>query len=93
MCLLFVVAGQVWRVILDEIEEAGPYTLTAELDSGTDKGTDVPPRASVSIHSVLFGDVWICAGQDNMQMSTDKVIQCVTVFDVSWMSPTNNTKI
>ena len=59
-------AGHVWRVMLDAITDSGPYTITATLEC-----QDNPLK--VEIKNVLFGDVWVCAGQQNMQFSVDKV--------------------
>lgn len=60
-------SGTTWKVILDEISESSPFTITAALE---DDGST--PRR-IQITNVLFGDVWICAGQENMQFSVDKV--------------------
>ena len=54
------VAGSVWKVLLDPVEEAGPFTITATLEGQPE---------SIALTDVLFGDVWVCAGQTNMQYS------------------------
>ncbi len=43
-----------WRVVLKELPAGGPYELKAG-------GTNL-----LTIHNVLIGDVWLCAGQSNM---------------------------
>ena len=53
----------VWTVTLDPISAGGPYTITVYADDG----------ATISINDALFGDVWVCSGQSNMQFSTDQV--------------------
>ncbi|XP_070189718.1 sialate O-acetylesterase-like isoform X2 [Littorina saxatilis] len=53
----------VWSVTLDPIAAGGPYTITAYADDGS----------TISITDVLFGDVWVCSGQSNMQFSTDQI--------------------
>ncbi|KAJ8301886.1 hypothetical protein KUTeg_020873 [Tegillarca granosa] len=40
----------------------GPYTITAQSGSG-----------SLTLRDVLFGDVWICSGQSNMEFFVNKV--------------------
>ncbi|KAL8570528.1 hypothetical protein ACOMHN_008885 [Nucella lapillus] len=53
----------VWTVTLDPMPAGGPYAIDAYADDG----------ARVSIRDVLFGDVWLCSGQSNMQFSTDQI--------------------
>lgn len=45
-----------WRIELAEEQAGGPYTLT------------VKAKNTINITNVLFGDVWICSGQSNMEM-------------------------
>ena len=44
-----------WQVRLDPPVPGGPYTLK------------ITGKQSVELHDVLVGDVWLCAGQSNMQ--------------------------
>lgn len=73
-------SGTTWKVILDEISESSPFTITAALED------DSSTQRRIQITNVLFGDVWICAGQENMQFSVDKLlngseeIEAVEVF-------------
>ncbi|XP_064594989.1 sialate O-acetylesterase-like [Liolophura sinensis] len=53
-----VAKGGVWSVKLPAITNLGPYVITASSTSGT-----------IQLHNVLFGDVWICSGQSNMQLT------------------------
>jgi sialate O-acetylesterase len=46
-----------WLVRFPALPTGGPYELTAESDSG---------RAVA--HDILIGEVWVCAGQSNMEM-------------------------
>ena len=48
---------------MDPVVEGGPYTITAT--SG---------ECILTLENVLFGDVWICSGQSNMQHRLDNVI-------------------
>ena len=46
-----------WRVNLSTMEAGGPYTVTVW--SGNDR---------IQFQDVLLGEVWVCAGQSNMEM-------------------------
>jgi hypothetical protein len=46
-----------WLVRLDALPAGGPHTMTV-----------TGPR-TVEVRDVLLGDVWLCSGQSNMQMS------------------------
>lgn len=61
------VQGGVWSVSLSP--EDGPGPVTIEATDGQD---------SVRLSSVLFGDVWICSGQSNMEFTLDMVGNHVT---------------
>ena len=52
----------VWEVLLPATVEGGPHTISV-----TSNGT------TVSLRDVLFGDVWICSGQSNMEYHMNKV--------------------
>jgi hypothetical protein len=49
-------------IILGPVEAGGPHVIEAKLDSNT-----------ISLKNVLFGDVWVCSGQSNMQFSMSQV--------------------
>jgi sialate O-acetylesterase len=46
-----------WQVMLDPLPTGGPYTMT------------VKGKNTLTFSDVLAGEVWICSGQSNMQMS------------------------
>lgn len=49
-----------WHVMLDPVNEyGGPHTLT------------VKGKNTVTFSDVLIGEVWVCAGQSNMQMAVN----------------------
>lgn len=48
-----------WSVVLPPLSAGGPYVLTAKSSSGTTQ----------SAHDLLIGDVFLCSGQSNMEMS------------------------
>ena len=52
----------VWSVTFDPVEAGGPYSI--EVSSR---------HCRKSISDVLFGDVWLCSGQSNMELQLRKV--------------------
>ena len=52
----------VWEVLLPATVAGGPHNISV-----TSNGT------TVSLRDVLFGDVWICSGQSNMEYSMNGV--------------------
>jgi len=57
--------ASIWSVTLDAQPEEGPFDVkvTQSLPNGT--------LITIVLHDVLFGDVWICSGQSNMQFSVN----------------------
>ena len=51
-----------WSVKMDPLESGGPYTVQALYE-----------EKKISIKDVLFGDIWLCSGQSNMQFSMSQV--------------------
>lgn len=56
------VQGGVWSVSLPPQGGPGPVAIEATDGQGT-----------VSLKDVLFGDVWVCSGQSNMEFTLDMV--------------------
>ena len=53
----------VWQVLLDPVDGShNAYTISAVLGS-----------QSIEINDILFGDVWVCSGQSNMQFTVNQV--------------------
>lgn len=50
-----------WLVILPAMEAGGPYEMEIEADR------------TITVKNILIGDVWVCAGQSNMQLTMDRV--------------------
>ncbi len=50
-----------WKVTLPAQEAGGPYDITLN------------GKNAVILHNVLFGDVWICGGQSNMQFHVSEL--------------------
>ena len=51
-----------WNVTLPPTDAVTPFVITATSDLGT-----------ISLSDVLFGDVWVCSGQSNMQFTVPQV--------------------
>lgn len=60
-------------VILDPMNPGGPYKVMAQQTFG---GMNITLR----VHDVLFGDVWLCSGQSNMEMTVSQVIFRVSLI-------------
>jgi len=52
---------------LDPVSDEGPYDIhvSQPLPNGT--------LVTITLHDVLFGDVWICSGQSNMQFTVNMI--------------------
>jgi sialate O-acetylesterase len=57
----------IWSVTLDPVSDEGPFDIhvSQPLANGT--------LVTITLHDVLFGDVWICSGQSNMQMTVSLI--------------------
>jgi sialate O-acetylesterase len=53
----------IWSVTLDSVSNEGPFNITVSQLSTSGV------LLNITIRNVLFGDVWICSGQSNMQMT------------------------
>jgi sialate O-acetylesterase len=53
----------IWSVTLDPVSDEGPFDIhvSQPLTNGT--------LFTITLHDILFGDVWICSGQSNMEMA------------------------
>ena len=59
------VADGVWKFALSPVESGGPFTVRVSVVGDA--------AHSLELKDVLFGDVWLCAGQNSMQQSLDQV--------------------
>jgi sialate O-acetylesterase len=57
----------IWSVTLDPVSDEGPFDIHVSQPSAN--GTLV----TITIHDVLFGDVWLCSGQSNMQLTVGMI--------------------
>jgi sialate O-acetylesterase len=57
----------IWSVTLDPVSDEGPFDIhvSQPLANGT--------LVTITLHDVLFGDVWICSGQSNMQFTVNMI--------------------
>jgi sialate O-acetylesterase len=57
----------IWSVTLDPVSDEGPFDIhvSQPLTNGT--------LVTITLHDVLFGDVWICSGQSNMQLTVSLI--------------------
>ncbi|XP_021494308.1 sialate O-acetylesterase [Meriones unguiculatus] len=81
-------SSNTWMVVLDPMKPGGPFEVMAQQTLGIMTFT-------LRVHDVLFGDVWLCSGQSNMQMTVLQVFnaskeladtsayQSVRIFSVS----------
>ncbi len=46
-----------WKLVLKKMEAGGPYAMT------------IQGKNTIELHNILIGDVWVCSGQSNMEMS------------------------
>ena len=53
-----------WKVKLPAITDPGPFVVDVRSSDG-----------HVTLNDVLFGDVWVCSGQSNMQFEMRKVMR------------------
>jgi len=60
-------AESIWSVTLDPVSDEGPFDIHVSQPSAN--GTNV----TITLHDVLFGDVWICSGQSNMQLTVGMI--------------------
>ncbi|WP_438444039.1 sialate O-acetylesterase [Gorillibacterium sp. sgz5001074] len=51
-----------WQVVLPPCQAGGPYTM--EISAGAER---------TAVGNILFGDVWVCSGQSNMQIPMARV--------------------
>jgi sialate O-acetylesterase len=59
----------IWTVKLPAENEPGPHEILVNSSEG-----------NVHLYDVLFGDVWLCSGQSNMQFSMSMVIVSFVVL-------------
>ncbi|KAK3092040.1 hypothetical protein FSP39_024667 [Pinctada imbricata] len=63
-------SSSVWQVVFTPPHGIGPYTIQATSSLG-----------AVTLDDVLFGDVWICSGQSNMEFYTQKLMNSTEEYN------------
>jgi len=65
----------IWSVQLDAESEEGPFqvNVTQPLANGT--------LETIYLDDILFGDVWICSGQSNMEFSVNRMFNASTEIE------------
>jgi sialate O-acetylesterase len=72
-------ADGAWKLLLDGQEPGGPYVLAISAQA--------PDYSeSIEINDIYCGDVWLCAGQSNMEMTMDRLKDD---FAEEWLPPVN----
>ncbi|KAM9113808.1 sialate O-acetylesterase isoform 2-T2 [Pangshura tecta] len=59
--------SETWKVVLAPMEHGGPYSVIAEQHSREE------PK-NLTLRDIYFGDVWLCSGQSNMEMTVSQII-------------------
>lgn len=67
----------VWRQVLPSTPAGGPYTITSTASTG----------GTLSLSDVLFGDVYLCGGQSNMEVRTTARHGCVPPSPLTLLHP------
>jgi sialate O-acetylesterase len=60
-----------WSVTFDAVAAGGPYEL--KVTSGSEE--------SITFNDILVGEVWICAGQSNMEFQMQQALDASTLID------------
>lgn len=57
----------IWSVTLDPVSDEGPFDInvTQPLANGT--------LVTITLDDILFGDVWLCSGQSNMELTVGDI--------------------
>ncbi|MFH1213025.1 MAG: sialate O-acetylesterase [Candidatus Neomarinimicrobiota bacterium] len=50
-----------WSIVLPKLSAGGPYEMNLKASN------------SVTIHNIMIGDVWVCSGQSNMELTMERV--------------------
>ncbi|KAM6432101.1 sialate O-acetylesterase isoform 1-T5 [Liasis olivaceus] len=58
--------SETWKVILDPVAQGGPYTIQIHQYIKEEV-------SNMTLEDIYFGDVWICSGQSNMEMTVSQI--------------------
>ncbi|CAM4698105.1 unnamed protein product, partial [Caretta caretta] len=59
--------SETWKVVLAPMDHGGPYSVMAEQHSREE------PK-NLTLRDIYFGDVWLCSGQSNMEMTVSQIL-------------------
>ncbi|CAM5120958.1 unnamed protein product [Natator depressus] len=59
--------SETWKVVLAPMDHGGPYSVMAEQHSREE------PK-NLTLRDIYFGDIWLCSGQSNMEMTVSQII-------------------
>ncbi|CAM4666249.1 unnamed protein product [Lepidochelys olivacea] len=59
--------SETWKVVLAPMDHGGPYSVMAEQHSREE------PK-NLTLQDIYFGDVWLCSGQSNMEMTVSQTL-------------------
>ncbi|XP_053125723.1 sialate O-acetylesterase isoform X2 [Hemicordylus capensis] len=58
--------SEIWKIVLNPMPAGGPYEIVIwHQDNGE--------MTNVTLEDVYFGDVWLCSGQSNMEMTVSQI--------------------
>ena len=81
----------IWSVTLDPVSDEGPFDIHVTQPSSFSE------NVTITLHDILFGDVWICSGQSNMQLTVSLIFNAteeianagnfskIRLFTVGWI--------
>ncbi|XP_077161221.1 sialate O-acetylesterase isoform X2 [Paroedura picta] len=58
--------SRIWKVVLSAMPQGGPYSIVVRQVYKDDV-------SNITLRDVYFGDVWLCSGQSNMQMTVSQI--------------------
>lgn len=57
---------RIWKVVLTAMPQGGPYSIVVHQLYEDEV-------SNITLQDVYFGDVWLCSGQSNMEMTVSQV--------------------
>jgi sialate O-acetylesterase len=75
------VGASIWSVTLEAQTQEGPFQVkvTQPLANGT--------LETITLNDVLFGDVWICSGQSNMEFPVNRMFNASVEIENAYKYP------
>jgi sialate O-acetylesterase len=73
-----------WRVVLDPMEAGGPYEMRVVVVGEGTGQPETAERDEVVVKDIYVGDVWLCSGQSNMELS---MVRLRDEYPDEWKEP------